>query len=95
MVEGAEGVGHLKNISRAGVFVRSSDLPRPGSLLVLQFESPTGRLVSLRGEVRWNTRGMAVAEEKAGFGVLLSEPPPEYREFFLWALEQMEKPEEE
>ncbi len=91
VVEGVEGVGVLSSVSRAGFFVLSDAPPRPGGPVVLQFESPTGRLVNLRGEVRWNTQGQVVAGERHGFGVVLSEPPPEYREFFLWAQEQTEK----
>ena len=40
MAEGSEGVGHLKNVSRSGMFVRSDDLPRPGVAIALQFEAP-------------------------------------------------------
>ncbi len=95
VVEGDEGVGVLSSVSRAGFFVLSDAPPRPGVPVVLQFESPTGRLVNLRGQVRWNTRSQVDAGERRGFGVVLSEPPPEYREFFLWAQEQTEKPGED
>ena len=86
--EGVEGVGVLENVSRAGAFVRTSELPRPGAVVVLQFRSPSGALVDLRGEVRWTTRGLADPDVASGFGVLIQEPPHEYRAFFLWALEQ-------
>ena len=58
-----------------------------GSAVVVQFESPAGAaLVNVRGEVRWTTRGLERPEVPTGFGVLLHEPPMEYREFFLWAM---------
>jgi hypothetical protein len=92
MAEGSEGVGHLKNVSRAGLFVRSSDLPRPGAPIALQFEAPaTGEMVNLRGEVRWNTDGLMHANVQSGFGVLLFEPSREFGDFFRWAVEQLEK----
>ena len=94
VAEGAEAVGRLSNVSRAGVFVSASQLPRPGAMLVLQFESPGGGLVNVRGEVRWNTHGMVLPAQDAGFAVLLSEPPVEFREFYLWA-QELEKPDDD
>jgi hypothetical protein len=97
MAEGGEGVGHLKNVSRAGLCVRSADLPRPGVAIALQFEAPTtGALVNLRGQVRWSSEHLGASDtSQAGFGVLLHEPPPQYREFFRWAVEQVEKEDEQ
>jgi len=94
IADGAEGVGHLKNVSRAGVFVCARELPRAGAPVALQFESPAGDSVNLRGEVRWTTQGAAASGVPTGFGVLLHEPPREYRAFFLWAADQSEKDED-
>jgi hypothetical protein len=96
MAEGTEGVGHLKNVSRAGLFVRSADLPRPGVPIALQFEAPTtGSLVNLRGEVRWNSDGLDTVAAQSGFGVMLHEPSLEFTEFFRWAVEQVAKEDEQ
>ena len=93
MAEGAEGVGHLKNVSRAGMFVRSSDLPRPESAIAIQFEAPeTGASINLRGEVRWTTDGHGISAGP-GFGVQLHEPSREFVDFLRWAIEQGEKEE--
>jgi hypothetical protein len=93
MAEGAEGVGHLKNVSRAGMFVRSNDLPRPECSIAIQFDAPeTGVSINLRGEVRWTTDGNGLAAGP-GFGVQLHEPPREFADFFRWAVEQGEKEE--
>ncbi|MFQ5698111.1 MAG: PilZ domain-containing protein [Myxococcota bacterium] len=94
MADGAESVGYLKNVSRAGIFIRAQDLPRPGAAVALQFRSPSGVLVDLRGEVRWNTHGLT-AVASAGFGVAIQEPSREYVEFFLWALERSKDEEKE
>lgn len=91
MAEGCEAIGQLKNVSRAGVFVSTGELPRPGAPVALQFESPAGEAVNLRGEVRWISQGAPDSRVPTGFGVLLREPPREYRAFFLWALDQAEK----
>ena len=94
MAEGAEGVGHLKNVSRAGLFVRSNDLPRPEAAISLQLEAPgTGALINLRGEVRWTTDGSGHPDGAPGFGVQLLEPSREFSDFFRWAVEQLEKPD--
>lgn len=91
MAEGCEAIGQLKNVSRAGVFVSTAELPRPGAPVALQFESPGGETVNLRGEVRWISQGAPDSCVPTGFGVLLREPPREYRAFFVWALDQAEK----
>jgi hypothetical protein len=88
VADGVEGLGQLADASRAGLFVRSSELPRTGSAVAVQFRSPTGVLVDLRGEVRWTTQGLAPAAGSPGFGVQLHEPSREYREFVLWAVGQ-------
>jgi len=96
MSEGTEGVGHLKNVSRSGMCVRSADLPRPGVTIALQFEAPTtGAPVNLRGEVRWSSDRLGADTSQSGFGVLLHEPPTQFREFFRWAIEQLEKEDEQ
>ena len=94
MTEGAEGIGHLKNVSRAGMFVRSNDLPRPEASIAIQFDAPeTGVSINLRGEVRWTTDGHGGIAAGPGFGVQLHEPPREFNDFFRWAVEQGEKEE--
>ena len=87
LADGQESIGTLQNVSRAGVCIRSAEVPRPGVLVALGFDSPHGSFVDLRGEVRWNTRGLT-GRTPEGFGVRLHEPPREFREFFLWVLEQ-------
>ncbi len=87
VAEGCEATGLLKSASRGGLFIEANELPHLGSAVVVQFESPVGAaLVNVRGEVRWTTRGLESPEVPTGFGVLLHEPPREYREFFLWAM---------
>jgi hypothetical protein len=91
LAEGREAIGHLKNVSKAGVFIRGQDLPSPGSPVALQFRSPSGILVDLRGQVRWNTEGLLNTDVPSGFGVRVYEPPREYRDFFQWVLGEAEK----
>jgi hypothetical protein len=95
LAEGEESLGELRNISRAGLFVRTANLPRPGVQVALQFESPLGEVVDLRGEVRWSTAGLATGDLPKGFGVRILEPPNAYRTFFAWAITQVEKKDPE
>jgi len=89
--QGTESTGELESVSRAGLFVRSTDLPRPGVVIAVQFESPAGPLVDVRGEVRWSTQGVANANAPEGFGVILHEPPRVFRDFYAWVQAQDEK----
>ncbi len=91
--EGVEGTGTLESVSRAGAFVRTSELPRAGAVVVLQFRSPGGVLVDLRGEVRWTTQGLAGEDVEPGFGVVLQEPSLEFRTFLRWVVDQATDPE--
>ena len=96
MAEGTEGVGHLKNVSRAGICVRSADLPRPGVAIALQFELPTtGALVNLRGEVRWSSDRLGSVGTQSGLRRDPARAAAAVPEFFLrWAIEQVEKEDE-
>lgn len=88
VAEGAEAVGLLLDVSRAGVYVEAAELPREGAVVAMQFESPDGTLVDLRGEVRWSEDREGRASATRGFGVRLREPPRAYREFVSWLLSQ-------
>jgi hypothetical protein len=91
LAEGKEAIGHLKNVSRAGVFVRAVELPSKGAAVALQFRAPDGSLVDLRGEVCWTSEEVLDGAESPGFGVRLHEPPQAYRKFFVWVLKRAEQ----
>jgi hypothetical protein len=93
--EGTEAVGLLRNVSRAGLFVQTSEIPRAGGVVAIQFQPPVGDLVDLRGEVRWSTQGLAKPGLAPGFGVSIHEPPREYRDFFMWAFAQVKEEKDE
>ena len=95
VAEGVEAVGQLHDVSRSGLYVRSTDLPRPGAVIALQFESPLGRLIDVRGEVRWSSKRSGGDSAPDGFGVRLHEPPAPFRDFVCWVLTQCEKSEED
>ncbi len=86
-----EATGELMAISRAGMFVHTDEIPRPGAVVAIQFRTQAGDQVDVRGVVRWNTEKVVNPEVPCGFGVLVHEPPPEWREFFLSAQSEQEK----
>ncbi len=88
--EAGQSVGHLRNVSKQGVFVRTSEMPPPGNVVAIQFSNPNGGFVNLQGEVRWTTKQLENPEVPEGFGVRLDETPGEFRRFFMWALSQSE-----
>jgi hypothetical protein len=90
LAEGCEGVGHLKNVSRAGVFIHAEELPPAGAVVALQFRCPSGVLVDVRGLVRWGTESPDELDGSPGFGVMLHEPARDYLEFVRWAVEHAE-----
>jgi hypothetical protein len=91
MAGGREAIGHLKNVSRAGIFIRAQELPAPGAAVSLQFRSPNGDLVDARGEVCWTTDGLLDPDAPRGFGIRLHEPPRQYWEFLRWVLTQADQ----
>lgn len=85
VAEGQEAVGELVDVSRSGLSIAAAEQPRPGAIAAVQFESPDGKLVDARGQVRWRDAA------EGAFGVRIHEPPREFRDFVAWALAQSER----
>jgi len=77
------GKGHIKNISKEGLFVRTDVLPVAGAAVRVVFHDRHGSKVEVRGTVRWTTAQLG-PEEKAipGFGVYVEPGNEEFHEFF-------------
>ena len=74
--------GHVKNLSKTGMFVRSNMMPAPGTDVRIRFETITGEKIEVEGIVRWNTSGLPTEEGADGFGVQLAKPSKDYLNFF-------------
>jgi len=74
--------GHVKNLSKMGLFVRSNMMPPPGTEVRIRFETITGEKIDVEGVVRWNTSGMPRDDSADGFGVHLPKPSKDYLNFF-------------
>ncbi len=77
------GKGYIKNISKEGLFVRTSVLPNAGSAVRIVFHDRNGSKVEVRGTVRWTTLQLPPEETaKPGFGVFIEPGNDEFSEFF-------------
>jgi len=79
---GSYSQGHIKNLSKTGMLVRSSLLPEPGAEVRLKFETLEGHKIEVSGRVRWTTAGLPKDEVQSAFGVLFEAPGEDYLEFF-------------
>ncbi len=77
------GKGHIKNISKEGLFLRTSVLPAAGTAVRVVFHDRHGSKVEVRGTVRWTTEQLPPQEQaKPGFGVYIEPRNDEFNEFF-------------
>ena len=77
------GKGHIKNISKEGLFLRASVLPAAGASVRIVFHDRHGSKVEVRGTVRWTTEQLPKEEKaKPGFGVYIERGNAEFDEFF-------------
>ena len=79
---GSYSQGHIKNLSKTGVYVRSTLLPEPGAEIRLKFETITGQKIEVSGRVRWTTAGLPKEDGQSGFGVVFESVGDDYLEFF-------------
>jgi hypothetical protein len=86
-----QGRGHIRNLSKGGMFIRADALPQPGAPVALTIETPSGAKIDLNATVRWTTAelsGPAPSTSptdpavKSGFGVRIESESPAYRELF-------------
>ena len=77
------GKGYIKNVSKEGLFVRTSILPATGSPVRIVFHDRNGSKVEVRGTVRWTTQQLPPDEKaKPGFGIYIEPGNDEFKEFF-------------
>ena len=78
----SRGTGVTRDISSGGMFVAASPLPNVGPSLQLTVHLPNGRRLELKGKVvrSASQAGFSPAPAPPGFGVRLTDQPPEYDE---------------
>ncbi len=81
--EGMIGKGHIKNVTKEGLFLRTDRLPSPGSRIRVIFEPKDGPKVEVSGTVRWTTGQLPPsADSPPGFGMQIENVTDEFLEFF-------------
>ena len=76
------GTGITGNLSRRGMFIRSSRIPGAGPALKLTVKLPDGRKLVLNGRVIRTVADAASPAAASGFGVRFSDDSPEYDDLF-------------
>jgi len=81
---GQNGAGHVKNMSKEGLFLRVDTLPEVGKAVRVVIQTMDGSKIEVNGTVRWTTAQLPNNGEDvtAGFGMLIDGPSEAYREFF-------------
>ena len=81
--EGLTGRGHIKNVTKEGLFLRTDRLPSPGAQIRVIFEPKNGPKVEVSGTVSWTTGQLPPSEDSPpGFGMQIEDGNEEFREFF-------------
>jgi hypothetical protein len=81
------GKGHIKNVSKEGLFVRTSVLPQQGGDVRVIFHDRNGSKIEVRGIVRWTTAQLDRTDKaKPGFGVHIPRGNEDFDEFFMQIL---------
>ncbi len=78
-----EGTGHVKNLSKEGLFMRTNCLPQAGEEVQLIILTRDRRKIEVVGVVRWSTAQLDNhTPAQPGFGVYIESRSPEFVEFF-------------
>jgi len=78
-------VGYTTDISATGLFIKSSTIFPPKTVLKIALTLPDERVILLSGEVMWSKRvppQLARLVRKNGMGVRLRQPDPTYLGLF-------------
>lgn len=77
------GEGHVKNLTKEGVFVRTERLPEPGSTVQVLIKPEGYEKIEVAGTVRWTTAQLPEGTcAQPGFGLRIEPVPAPFREFF-------------
>ena len=82
-----QGAGHVKNVSSAGLFVRTEVLPQRDEPVCVVFRDHLDVGLAVYGTVRWTTGDLPIGTAaKNGFGMLIAEPSDRFRNFYQYLL---------
>ncbi len=78
------GRGHVKNVSKGGLFLRTDVLPPRGTQVRVLFHNRDGSKVEVLGTVAWNTSELGDEDQRRarpGFGMYFNSTGSDFREF--------------
>ncbi len=77
------GTGHVKNLSKQGLFMRTNVLPEPGEEVSVIILTRDRRKIEVIGRVRWTTAQLGPeTPAQPGFGMYIERASDEFVEFF-------------
>jgi hypothetical protein len=77
------GEGHVKNVSKEGLFLCSDSMPEPQATLTMTIEREGEAKIEVTGQIRWTTeQSPERAPGVSGFGVQIPADCKPWREFF-------------
>ena len=77
------GKGHIKNVSKRGMFLRTIQIPEVGTPVRVTFRDRDGSTVEVNGTVHWTTKQLpASSKAQPGFGIQIPADSQEFTEFF-------------
>ena len=79
-----EYIGFTGDVSPTGIFIKTSNVFEPGTLLNIELTLPNNRIVSVQGHVVWARRippNLIRFIKKSGMGIHLAQIPEDYRHF--------------
>ena len=78
-----EGTGHVKNLSKEGLFMRTNCLPQPGEEVQIIILTRDRLKIEVMGVVRWTTAQLDnETPAQPGFGVHIQNRSDAFVEFF-------------
>ncbi len=78
-----QGTGHVKNLSKEGLFMRTNALPQPGEDVQVIILTRDRRKIEVMGTVRWTTAQLSSQTlAQPGFGVEITNHGDGFVEFF-------------
>ena len=77
-----QSTGHIKNLSKGGLFMRTASLPPVGEIVQIIILTRSRQKIEVVGRVCWSTEQLRSPGDQLGFAIEFTDTSEEYREFF-------------
>ncbi len=85
-LEKPDNLGFTEDISPTGLFIKTSTVFQPGTLLRVELSLPDDRTIRVAGQVMWAKRvpnSMLRFTKKSGMGLRLTQAGDDYKRFIV------------